>query len=79
MNPIKQAIERAGSASKVASALGVSPQAVIFWRDGMRRIPADKCPSIERHFGVRCEALRPDVDWAFIRGSAAAQPEGQGA
>lgn len=38
-----------------------------------QRIGADLCISIERESGgkVRCEELRPDVDWAFIRGTAA--------
>lgn len=53
----------------MARKLGVSPQAVCFWRDGRRRIPADKCPDIERgtEGRVTCESLRGDVDWAYLR------------
>lgn len=29
--------------------------------------PAEYCPAIERLTGVRCEDMRPDVDWAYIR------------
>lgn len=84
MNPIQTAIEVVGNASKVAKALGVTPQAVCFWRDGDRQIPADKCPLIEEITGgkVRCEDMRPDINWGYIRGSApcaAIAPTAQGA
>ena len=71
MNPIKDAITLVGNVTEFARALGVTPQAVCFWRDGNRKIPADKCPLIERVTGgvVTCEALRPDVDWSYIRGT----------
>jgi DNA-binding transcriptional regulator YdaS (Cro superfamily) len=38
--------------------------------------PAEYCPAIERATGglVRCEDLRPDVDWAVLRGGAMAEP-----
>lgn len=31
--------------------------------------PAEYCPAIERATGgkVRCEELRPDVDWSYLR------------
>lgn len=71
MNPINMAIDMLGGPSKTASALGVTPQAVCFWRDGKRQLAAEYCPAIERatNGAVRCEDLRPDVDWAYIRGS----------
>lgn len=77
MNAIDQAIDHFGSVTKMAQKLGVSPQAVCFWRDGKRRIPADKCPDIERGTDglVRCEALRSDVDWAYLRASTAITTE----
>jgi len=71
MNPIQKAISQAGSATKLARVLQVTPQAVCFWRDGKREIPADKCPLIERATGVSCEQLRPDVAWSVLRN----QPE----
>lgn len=58
-----------GNASALASAIDVSPQLVSFMRRGDRRVPAEKCPAIERltNGTVRCEELRPDVDWAYLR------------
>lgn len=73
MNPIQAAIDHfEGNASRFAEAIGVTPQAVCFWRDGKRTIPAAKCPSIERatNGAVRCEAMRPDVDWSYIRAAS---------
>lgn len=71
MNAIQEAISISGSITKLAKGLGVTPQAVCFWRDGKRETPADKCPLIERETGVSCERLRPDVAWSVIRN----QPE----
>jgi len=33
------------------------------------RIPAEYCPSIERALegAMKCEEMRPDVDWAYLR------------
>lgn len=72
MNPIQDAIQHMGNASRLAQALGVTTQAVCFWRDGERKIPADKCPDIERATQgvVRCEQLRPDVNWSVLRDSS---------
>jgi DNA-binding transcriptional regulator YdaS (Cro superfamily) len=69
MKAIEQAISIVGSATRLARILGVSTQAVCFWRDGARGIPAERCPSIERatEGAVRCEDLRPDVDWGYLR------------
>lgn len=69
MNAITKAIEALGSAAKLAEAVGVSVQSIYFWKNGARGIPAERCPDIERATGgaVRCEDLRPDVDWAFLR------------
>jgi DNA-binding transcriptional regulator YdaS (Cro superfamily) len=83
MSQIQIAIKHLGNATKLAAVLGVTTQAVCFWRDGKREIPADKCPLIERatEGRVRCEDLRPDVDWQYIRGTAQGEPlaAGQGA
>jgi DNA-binding transcriptional regulator YdaS (Cro superfamily) len=58
----------------LAQALGVSKAAVSQWRTGDRQVPAERCPQIERVTAgrVRCEQLRPDVEWHVIRGTAAA-------
>ena len=71
MNAINDAIAKIGGVPEFAKRLAVSPQAVFFWRTGQRKIPADRCPDIERLTGVRCEALRPDVAWGFLRGTPA--------
>lgn len=67
MQPITKAIEHVGGASKLAYLLGVSVQAVCFWRDGKRSIPIDKISEIERvtDGAVRRWDLRPD-DWHRI-------------
>jgi len=52
-----KAIKAAGSISKLARALGISPQAVWQWRE----IPVRHVISIERIFGVPREELRLDL------------------
>ena len=39
------------------------------WVKGLRPIAAEHCPRIERATDgmVRCEQLRPDVDWGYLR------------
>jgi DNA-binding transcriptional regulator YdaS (Cro superfamily) len=68
---IKQVVKQFGGPSKLAVTLGVTPQAVCFWRDGKRRFPAEQCMVIERisKGAWRCEQLRPDLDWAVLRNS----------
>lgn len=67
MNQIERAISIAGSATRLANQLGVSVQAVCFWRDGKRQIPAERCADIERatEGAVSRRDLRPD-DWQRI-------------
>ena len=58
-----------GGQSALARALGVTPPTVNEWIKAKRPVPAERCPTIERLTlgAVRCEELRPDVDWAFLR------------
>lgn len=72
------AIEKAvdlfeGSAKKLADAIGrgVLRQNVEHWLKS-KRVPSDHCPAIERatNGAVTCEELRPDVDWAVLRGTS---------
>lgn len=58
----------------LADAIGVPAPLVSQWATGVRRVPAGRCPAIERATGgaVRCEDLRPDVDWSVLRNGAAA-------
>ncbi len=76
MTPIQKAINTAGNAHRLAIEIGVPPQSVFFWRNGDRRIPAEYCPRIElaTHGLVRCEDLRPDVNWGVLRGTAQQVP-----
>lgn len=73
IDALERAINVVGSQSALAKAIGRTPQVVNNWQ---RRgnVPAEHCPAIERATKgeVRCEDLRPDVDWAWIRGGEAA-------
>ena len=67
MHPIKHAAKIVGSQSKLARELNVSKGRISQWLT--EPIKADYCPTIERLTAgaVRCEDLRPDVDWAYLR------------
>lgn len=62
-----------GRQSAIAGAIDSQPQLVWQWSRGIRRVPAEKCPLIERATGgaVTCEELRPDVAWDVLRLQAA--------
>lgn len=65
-----------GRARELAVALGIKDPAnaalIYQWSSGVRVVPAERCPAIERATGgaVRCEELRPDVDWSALRTAA---------
>jgi DNA-binding transcriptional regulator YdaS (Cro superfamily) len=76
--PLDRAIEIAGGMTKMAKALGLSGHAVVYqWRQ--TRVPAEKCPDVEALTGVRCEELRPDVNWAVLRATGAPSLEAKAA
>lgn len=54
-------------AARVLKVKGGRHQTVQSWLKN--RVPAEHCPSIERATAgaVRCEELRPDVDWGVLR------------
>lgn len=56
----------------MARILGVKPPTVNQWVHLVKPIPAERCPEIEKatHGVVVCEDLRPDVDWAYLRGTS---------
>lgn len=66
---IKRAIEVMGSGVALAAAVGRSPQYVSQLLKGGRPVPAELCIVIERatRAAVRCEDLRPDVEWCVLR------------
>ena len=63
------ACKQVGGQAALARALGITAPTVNQWIKDQRPVPADRCPAIERITGgaVRCEQLRPDVDWAYLR------------
>lgn len=70
---IKRAIDAKGSGAGFAAAIGRSPQFVSQLLRGDRSVPAELCPVIERETGVRCEDLRPDVEWKVLLRRAPAE------
>ncbi|WP_350260406.1 transcriptional regulator [Paraburkholderia bonniea] len=60
-----------GAASSLGREINVSPVLISQWANRHRRVPAERCPAIEKATGgvVTCEELRPDIDWAYLRGS----------
>lgn len=64
-----RAADLLGSSAAIARVCGVSKGAVWQWSLPGRRVPAEHCPTIEKAtLGlVRCEELRPDVDWDYLR------------
>ncbi len=71
---IKTAVEKVGSQAVLARLLGVTPSMVNQWTKGIRGVACEHCPAIEKATSgaVRCEDLRPDVDWTYLRGTACA-------
>jgi DNA-binding transcriptional regulator YdaS (Cro superfamily) len=69
--PIKKACSIAGGQAALARILSVSPPTVNQWITGNRPIPLERCIEIEKatERQVRCEELRPDLDWAYLRGT----------
>lgn len=70
MDSLDEAIKIAGGQSALAGLIHVGPQVVNNW---IRRgnVPAEHCPAIEAatNGAVRCEDLRPDVQWRVLRGN----------
>lgn len=66
---------KTASQTDLAKALGVTPGAVNQWTNGLTAVAAERCPEIEKATNglVRCEDLRPDVDWGFLRNTASVQ------
>lgn len=62
--------EKRGRAADLARALKITPTLIAQWAS-TRQVPAERCPAIERATSgiVRCEDLRPDVDWSYLRGT----------
>ena len=69
MNALEQAAEVVGSQTKLAELLGVSKAAVAQWKLPGRRVPLTHCMAIEKatYGKVKCEDLRPDINWTVVR------------
>lgn len=65
--------EKRGRGVELATRLGVTPVSVHEWAVGKKRVPAERCPDIERatEGAITCEDLRPDLadQWAYLRNS----------
>lgn len=63
MKTIQQAVDLAGSQSKLANLLGITPQAVQFWCSNRRKVPVIRAIAIERLFPdeINRADLRPDI------------------
>ncbi len=70
--PLERAISIAGGVAMLAEKLGVAASAPSMWK-ARGSVPAERCPAIERLTAgaVRCEELRPDVEWAVLRSQPA--------
>ena len=67
--PLAEAIAIAGGITKFSRALGLNSHMVAYqWVK--TRVPAERCPDIESLTGIKCEQLRPDVNWSVVRGTA---------
>jgi len=67
MSAIQQAVSWAGSPSRLAELLGVTPAAISEWTSGRRPVSVRRCVQIESITGgaVTRQELRPD-DWPRI-------------
>jgi DNA-binding transcriptional regulator YdaS (Cro superfamily) len=72
--PLELACAAVHGSSRLAELLSarigrpVAKSSVSQWKKG--RVPAERCPDIEAITGIRCEELRPDVDWSVLRKQA---------
>lgn len=70
-SPLEKACQAVDGSTRLAELLTakldrtVSKASISRWKK--ERIPAEVCPDIEELTGVKCEELRPDVNWAVLR------------
>lgn len=72
---LQKACDAANGSSRLAQLLTergrtVSKSSVSRWK--REQVPAEICPDIEAVTGIRCEELRPDVNWSVLRKKARA-------
>ena len=66
--PLETAVDLAGGQNALALALSTPTKKIqqghIWgWINRTKKAPEEYCPAIESLYGVRCEALRPDLYW----------------
>jgi len=61
MNPLNEAIKRAGGVSRLARQLGVTQGAVSGWKIYGGRVPPARVLAVESLTGVSRYVLRPDI------------------
>lgn len=61
-----------GEMARLIRAMNIAQPIVSLWVSGKRRVPAERCPEIEKFTEgkVTCEELRPDVNWKVLRNSS---------
>ena len=81
LDSINRACVAVGGQAAMARLIGVSPPTINQWIKGDRPVPAERCPAVERATRgvIRCEDLRPDVDWSVLRTPAKRKPAKVGA
>lgn len=64
---------------QIAAEVGLHEQYLYQCFTGRRRLPADRCPAIERatNGAVAVERLRPDVRWVRVPDPAWPHPDGR--
>jgi DNA-binding transcriptional regulator YdaS (Cro superfamily) len=69
--PLERAIKLAGGMKALADSLNARGHDIKYrstvYQWTKSQVPAAYCPDIEDITGVRCEELRPDVNWAVLR------------
>jgi DNA-binding transcriptional regulator YdaS (Cro superfamily) len=65
---LKTYVSERGRQTWLANQIEAQPQLVWQWANGVKPVPADRCPGIERASdgAVTCEEMRSDVRWARI-------------
>lgn len=65
---LKTYVSERGRQTWLAQQIEAQPQLVWQWANGVKPVPADRCPGIERASdgAVTCEELRSDVRWARV-------------
>jgi DNA-binding transcriptional regulator YdaS (Cro superfamily) len=79
---LRKAADLVGGQAAMANLLGYQDRRNVWpWFATRRAIPAEHCPALERATAgaVRCEDLRPDVDWAVLRAASPGAPAGAAA